>query len=327
MSDLLSRRRKTPWIQQWSRPILAAIAVLGMLNTGYITLTKLSETAAACPTEGCDTVLASPYATVFGLPLSLFGLLAYTAMAGFALAPFVVKPEQNRPLRTKLENLTWLLLFVGATAMLVFSGYLMSIMFTKFVAPLGMQGLCLFCVASALFALALFVITLLGRSWEDLGQLLFVGTIVAIATLVTTLGIYAPIDGRQPDSTAQTSSGQPGYAIQNTSGQAEIALARHLKQIGAKMYGAYWCPHCHDQKELFGKEAAAIFNYVECAPDGQNSQTEVCQTAAPKIEEQTKQPFAFPTWEINGRYYRGIRSLEELATASGYTGPTNFTQR
>lgn len=34
------------------------------------------------------------------------------------------------------------------------------------------------------------------------------------------------------------------------------------------MYGAFWCTHCHDQKEEFGKEAMADFPYVECYPDG-----------------------------------------------------------
>lgn len=29
-----------------------------------------------------------------------------------------------------------------------------------------------------------------------------------------------------------------------------IALARHLYSIGAKMYGAFWCTHCNDQKQV-----------------------------------------------------------------------------
>lgn len=34
------------------------------------------------------------------------------------------------------------------------------------------------------------------------------------------------------------------------------------------MYGAFWCPHCEDQREAFGREAMADFPYVECFPDG-----------------------------------------------------------
>ena len=29
-----------------------------------------------------------------------------------------------------------------------------------------------------------------------------------------------------------------------------IALARHLHSIGAKMYGAFWCSHCNEQKQV-----------------------------------------------------------------------------
>ncbi|XP_075524052.1 thiol-disulfide oxidoreductase LTO1-like [Primulina tabacum] len=47
-----------------------------------------------------------------------------------------------------------------------------------------------------------------------------------------------------------------------------LSLARHLRSIGAKLYGAFWCSHCQDQKEMFGREAAKLLNYVECFPDG-----------------------------------------------------------
>lgn len=29
-----------------------------------------------------------------------------------------------------------------------------------------------------------------------------------------------------------------------------IALAKHLHSIGAKMYGAFWCSHCNEQKQV-----------------------------------------------------------------------------
>jgi uncharacterized membrane protein len=296
-----------------SRFLIGAIAVLGAINTGYLTATKLFGGETVCPTSGCEQVLASPYAEIFGLPLALFGFLAYVGMALFAFAPFALNAEKDRQSRTNLENITWLLLFVGSTAMLFFSGYLMYIMFTKFVAVYGAGGICYYCIASALFALTLFILTLLGREWDDSGQLFFTGIIVAMVTLVGTLGVYSGVNGA---AVAGSSGGNPGYVIERTSGQAEIALAQHLKAVGAKMYGAYWCPHCLDQKELFGKEAAKEYPYVECAPDGQNSQTALCQA-----NENIK---GFPTWEINGQYYPGTQTLQQLADLTGYQGPRNF---
>jgi uncharacterized membrane protein/glutaredoxin len=255
---------------------------------------------------------------VFGLPLSLYGLLAYLAMGALALAPLAVNPETNKALRNKLENWTWPILFAGATAMLVFSAYLMNIMVSKFVVPYGANGICYFCVASALFALGLFILTLLGRSWEDISQLFFIGVIVTVVTLVGSLGVYAQADS-QMAGTPSASPGQSSFAIQNTSGAAEIALAKHLKQTGAKMFGAYWCSHCQDQKELFGKEAAAEIPYIECAPDGKNPQTEVCKAAGVQ---------GFPTWQINGKNVEsGTQSLQRLAELSNYTGPKEFRNR
>lgn len=29
-----------------------------------------------------------------------------------------------------------------------------------------------------------------------------------------------------------------------------ISLAKHLNAIGAKMYGAFWCSHCVEQKQV-----------------------------------------------------------------------------
>ena len=54
---------------------------------------------------------------------------------------------------------------------------------------------------------------------------------------------------------------------EESSGRA-VELAKRLKAAGARMYGAFWCSHCFEQKQAFGKEAMADFPYVECYPDG-----------------------------------------------------------
>ncbi|MBU7587139.1 MAG: vitamin K epoxide reductase family protein [Nostoc sp. TH1S01] len=321
------RRRSTPWIHKWSRPIIAAIAGFGALVTGYLTIEKLTGGSVACvaqaSTRGCNDVLSSPWGTVFGQPLALFGFLAYTSMVILALAPLVVKSEDNSQ-RKKIENLTWLLLLVGAIAMSVFSGYLMYLL------AFQIKALCPYCIASALFSLSLLVFTLLGRTWEDIGQILFTALIVGMVTLIGTLGVYTGVNksGTTPGSTngqqqitfTPTENPNPefGWPITTTSGEAEIALAKHLVKVGAKEYVAYWCPHCHEQKLIFGKEAYQIVNdniKVECANDSPKGKPELCQAA--KIQ-------AFPTWIINGQTYSGVQNLTELAKITGYTGPTNF---
>ena len=123
----MKRQRSTPWIYRWSRPLMAGIATFGAVVTAYLTAVKFAQGSAACPTSGCDIVLSGPYATVFGLPLALFGFLAYASMVVFAIAPLLV-PQSNQQLRSPLESWTGLLLFAGGTAMTVFSGYLMYLL-------------------------------------------------------------------------------------------------------------------------------------------------------------------------------------------------------
>lgn len=303
----MKRKRSIPWIHRWSRPLMAGIASVGAAVTGYLTIVKLTGNSTACPTNGCDLVLSSPYATVFGLPLALFGFFAYASMIVFALIPLLVNSSKQAQLRSNLENWTGLLLFAGGTAMTIFSGYLMYLLAFK------IQVVCIYCVGSALLSATLFTLALIGREWQDIGQLFFTAIVVGMLVLIGTTGIYASVNN--PALADRSTPGESGLPITTTSGTAEIALAKHLKQVEAKMYGAFWCPHCHEQKQLFGQEASQAINYIECDPKGKKPQPELCEAA--KIE-------SFPTWKIKGKSVSGTQSLEELAAMSGYQGARNF---
>lgn len=56
--------------------------------------------------------------------------------------------------------------------------------------------------------------------------------------------------------------------VTTSSTDQSVRLASRLKAAGAKMYGAFWCSHCFDQKQIFGSAAMANFPYVECYPNG-----------------------------------------------------------
>ena len=328
----MRRRRSLPWIYRWSRPIIGAIAIAGAILTAYLTITKLTGGGPACSAEaaagaGCGGVLNSAYATVFGLPLSLFGCLAYLSMAAFALIPWGISQENNKNLKKQLENSTWWLLLAGSIAMTVFSAYLMYVLATE------IQTVCPYCIGSAFFSLSLLILTITGRDWEDLGQILFTGFIVGLLTIVVTLGIYSGVNSSiaQANGTIEEvvdadgliaipkPAGEPkppkGWEINTTSGAAEVALAKHLTATGAKKYGAFWCPHCYEQKQLFGSEAFAEINYFECDPQGENPQREACLAAGIQ---------SFPTWEIEGKFYPGTKTAEELAKLSNYQGEQGF---
>lgn len=313
----MPRKRSTPWIHRWSRLIMAGLASIGAAVTAYLTFLEFTGNQAACPTSGCDIVLSSPYAAVFGLPLALFGLLAYTSMIVFAIAPIVFKPansftdsSKSKQTANSLENGTGLLLFLGSTAMMVFSFYLMYLL------AFEIKAVCVYCIASAILSTSLFILSLIGREWQDVGQLAFSGIIVGLVVLVGTLGVYANVNNPAVADTGTEQAAAAGYNITTTSGESEIALAKHLSQVGAIFYGAFWCPHCHDQKQLFGKEAVQFINYVECSTPDRSGQTTECQQ---------QQIQSYPTWEMNGQKLPGgTKTLQDLADLSGYQGPRDF---
>jgi glutaredoxin len=104
-------------------------------------------------------------------------------------------------------------------------------------------------------------------------------------------------------------------AIKNSSGAAEIALAKHLNKIKAKMYGAFWCPYCTKQKEMFGQKALTYVTYIECDPRGKNPRPDLCRKAGVQ---------GYPTWNIKGKTYSGMRRLDDIANISGYKGRRDF---
>ena len=318
-------RRSVPWLHRWSRPMIGAIAIAGAILTAYLTITKLTGGDVACGVgnpedlaSGCSGVLNSKYATVFGLPLSLFGFLAYGSMSAASLGPLLIQPEGKKSFRKQLNEWTWLFLLMGGTSMAVFSGYLMYVLATE------LQTVCYYCIGSAVFSLSLMGLSIFGREWEEVGQLFFIPIVVGMITLVVTFAIYAhlhktiPVDenGRIFIEQRVTAPEPPyGWEITTESGPSEIELAKHLTSVEAKMYGAFWCPHCNDQKQVLGKEAAKEITYIECDPRGANPQPEVCQAAGIT---------SYPSWDINGKQLSGAQLPETLAQESGYTGSQDW---
>jgi uncharacterized membrane protein len=300
---------------------MAIVAGLGLLDTSYITYEKLTNQASGICQAGCSTVLNSPYAEIFGQPLALFGIGAYLTVLILAIAPMILGGDSAEAIsrQQQIGKSTQLPLFLVTGAMTLFSGYLIYLLATQ------IQAICYFCIASALFSTTLLVLAIVGFAWESIGQLIFPGAIAGIVTLVATLAIYAPAQAFDTNATLiKDRSGNVFFGITTPSGEAETQLAAHLQAIGATMYGSYWCPHCCEQKQLFGQTAMKSINYVECAADGPNSQTETCAQVVPEVEKATGEKFGFPTWKINEQYYSGRKPLTELAQISGYKGPQDF---
>jgi uncharacterized membrane protein len=299
LAQRLNQRRRSDPGRRWVSVAMAVLATIGAIDTGAITLKRWGLVGPLlCPGGGgdCDKVLNSPWGSLFGQPLSLFGFLCYFSALVLALLPLLLRGEARRDL---LARSRWLL-FLLTAAMAVFSLVLMVVMVVK------IKAVCAFCILSALLSLGLFVLSLFNGDWEDRGQLLFRGVLTALLVAITGIGWATAMD--RP--VAETGPGLPP-PVTTVSSPASIALADHLSAAGAVLYTAYWCPHCSEQKQLFGKEAASRLKVVECAPDGRNNQAELCR--AKKLQ-------GFPSWEINGSIESGVKPLSVLAERSGYKG-------
>ena len=89
-----------------------------------------------------------------------------------------------------------------------------------------------------------------------------------------------------------------------------IKLAEQLNTVGARFFGAHWCPACKEQMKLFGKQAGANLNYVECGlPDKYPDQLRQCR------DENIR---SIPTWTRPGSTrLQGVQSINTLECWSG----------
>jgi uncharacterized membrane protein len=292
MSSKSKKRRPSKVVPEVpvSRPApnwaLLAVSCLGIALTGYLSWVALSGgSVRGCPAGGgCDLVLTSRWATLLGLPTSLWGLFAYAALAAIS---FVKRADRH-------WSYAWTVAFFGVC----YSVYLTVISLTM------LGSACPYCLTSlALMAatVALVVVQrppqMAQRSWLRL-----VAPRAALAAVVILLvhGNYV----------------RPQAEAVGPEDPMVRALAEHLADEGALFYGASWCPHCQEQKRLFGASARRL-PYVECSPAGPNApQAPSCNIAGVQT---------YPTWVINGRKIVGqVLTLAQLADASGFPEKASF---
>jgi uncharacterized membrane protein/glutaredoxin len=182
----------------------------------------------------------------------------------------------------------WLLLYLVSLAGFVFSAYL------TYIEIFVLHAICFYCLISAVIITVILLILLLKKPVQapsfSSPKLITLSVVVLVVVLFGSFFIQSNEFG----------------AGSNT---FQVGLAKHLGEMGATMYGSFQCPHCTTQKLLFGKDAFKYVNYVECHPRGENANTALCYA---------KGIHNYPTWEINGQFYLGAKSLQELARLSGY---------
>lgn len=261
---------------------LLALSGAGIALAGYLAWTAFNGSSVKGCSVGsaCDVVLTSRWANLFGLPTALWGLFAYAALAAIA---FVKRVDRH-----------WQYAWIAAMFGLCYSLYLTAVSLTI------LDAACPYCLTSLAIMTAIFAVVTRQRP-SELAKFSWMSwvkkTIPVTAAIIVLLHLnYTGVLGEPPAAEDPLARG----------------LAEHLSTSGAKFYGASWCPHCQDQKSIFG-QAARRLPYVECSPGGQGTpQASECVVA--NIE-------TYPTWIINGKRIEEVLSLQRLADASGFKAP------
>lgn len=85
-------------------------------------------------------------------------------------------------------------------------------------------------------------------------------------------------------------------------------FAKCLATKQARMYGLYWCPHCAEQKAMFGR-AFRYVPYVECAVKDSRDLAPACTAAGIKL---------FPSWQFGSNPpIEGVFPMQELSDKTG----------
>jgi len=310
-------------------------ASLGALDTAYLTYAKLSQVPLACPSSGsCTEVLNSSFGSIGPVPLSALGLLAYLSVVALNFGSQGSK---------QLTELLWWLCFsmaltsLGLTAILIFvlkapclycaaSAFITAMLVALVETKRAREERTERSDAAVVVAMTPEATATATATAMEAGEAGDVDLDVespseprrAVLALSGVLALGSLRAGTLPSREFASAWAyfnlveqyKPNHPpVRSSSSKEEMALARHLKKIGAACYTAWWCPHCQEQRESFGKEAVEVAPFVECSSKNRR-QLPICRDQ--EIEN-------YPTWIINGEKYLGGRDLSELVELSGFT--------
>jgi uncharacterized membrane protein len=131
---------------RWIPFAAAFVALLGLLDAGYLTIQHYTEAPVPCSiVAGCETVLTSAYAQFYGIPTAAYGAFAYFVAFAFA----ILAAYGNR--------LMWKLFGVQVVIMALVTCWLI------YLQAFVIGAFCQFCLLSALTTFSLLILFIISK--------------------------------------------------------------------------------------------------------------------------------------------------------------------
>jgi uncharacterized membrane protein len=138
--------------RDWTWITAVVLAIVGLLDSAYLSYIKLTNQTASCSLIGdCEKVNSSRYAVMGGVPIAIFGVIGFSLLL---VLLFLDRPSAEAPEAVRFA-------FFGVTL----AGTLFSVYLT-YLELFVLKAICPFCALSALAMVGLFVLSLIRlRLW------------------------------------------------------------------------------------------------------------------------------------------------------------------
>ncbi len=119
-------------------------AIIGFLDSTYLTIQHFKNVIPPCTTTGCEKVLTSEYSVIFGVPLALFGSFFYLTVIILSLV-----------LLTSFRKIFLQIFYLFAVTGVIVSLYLLGLQ--AFI----IKSFCQYCLLSCGTSLTIFILAFL----------------------------------------------------------------------------------------------------------------------------------------------------------------------
>ena len=260
--------------------VILILCVLGFLTSLYLVKNHYADPSSGSlcdfgETVSCSLVNTSTYSELFNVPVALLGAIWFFFLFIIAKSYDKKKPEL-------------------AQLMLTWCSFGMLFVVYMIVAEIILKAICPFCTIVHIITLIIFGLSLRIVDIKNFSSGLKKTTPWIFGIIVISLIPFIIFNVGQGEK------------------ENYDEFAKCITEKGVNMYGSFRCGICAKTRNMFG-DSFQYISEIECHPQGENSQLDLCLDKA--IE-------GTPTWILEPAFfeekrYTGFLSIEELEDFSG----------